>query len=67
MVCLMTRAAGKMGVFGAWFPKNGPFAPIDFTLQGAEFGGRNPKNDSFILPKTVCPTDDTSKQLISLQ
>ena len=41
----MIRAAvfGKMGVFGAWFPKNGPFAPIDFTLQGEEFGGVTPK------------------------
>ena len=37
---LIIRAGGfgKMGVFGACFPKNDPLVPIDFTLEGEEFG-----------------------------
>ena len=42
---MISRAGGfgEMGVFGACFPKNDPLVPIDFTLEGEEFGGVTPK------------------------
>ena len=53
---MISRAGifGKMGVFGACFPKNDPLVSIDFTLEGEELGGVTPKM-TFLFPQKSQP------------